>query len=188
MTPLSNKLSNVPLLLTSFSASATTGGAIYAFGIYGDAIKQNLALSQMQLDMISATMFIAGIFSWMPGILVDRYGTRFALLLGGTGGAFFSMLYWGICRRLISIETQHAVWVLSCNGVAIALSCALIVGSMFKITVVCSGPGTRGTAVGIAKGFVGLGSGIYAGLFQALRASQESALDFLPVTAACFLL
>lgn len=183
------KVSNVPLLLTSFSASCTTGGAIYAFGIYGDAMKKNLELRQQDLDTISAMIFVAGLFSWLPGMVVDRYGTRVSLLLGGTSGAAWALLYWALCRQWIFIpQANWVVPILSANGVALCLSCALIVGSMFKITVVCSGPGQRGTAVGVAKGFVGLGAGIYASLFQALRAPNESALDFLPIMATCFII
>ena len=58
--------SNVPGLLVAFSASVTTGGTIYAFGIYGDALKKQLGLTQLQLESISATFFIAGLFTWMP--------------------------------------------------------------------------------------------------------------------------
>lgn len=182
------KLSNVPLLLTAFSASVTTGGFAYAFGVYGDALKKSLALTQTQLDTISATYFCAGLFSWIPGLVVDRYGTRISLILGGTTGAGWSLLYWAICRQWIPLgnSSSHAVPILSAIGVFLSVSCALIVGSMFKIAVVCSGPGTRGTAVGVAKGYVGLGSGIYASLFQAWRAPDESALDFLPLAAVFF--
>lgn len=60
------KRSNVPGLLVAFSASVTTGGTIYAFGIYGDALKKALGLTQLQLNSISATFFIAGLFTWMP--------------------------------------------------------------------------------------------------------------------------
>jgi hypothetical protein len=44
--------SNIPGLLTAFSASVTTGGTIYAFGIYGDALKKSLDLSQLELNAV----------------------------------------------------------------------------------------------------------------------------------------
>jgi len=52
MSDSSKAQSNVPGLLTAFSAAVTTGGTIYAFGIYGDALKKSLGLSQLQLNAI----------------------------------------------------------------------------------------------------------------------------------------
>jgi len=178
--------SNVPSLVCAFLASVTTGGTIYAFGIYGDALKKSLNISQMELDAISATFFIAGLFSWMPGLVVDRKGMRFSMCLGGCTGAISTMIYWIIARKFIVVS--HVVAVLSLLAVCICLSCGLIVGSIFKLTLLNSSPGTKGSAVGVAKGFVGLGAGVYATIFQALRTEDESALDFLPVIAFFFIL
>eukprot|EP00567_Pseudictyota_dubia_P002418 CAMPEP_0197466756 /NCGR_PEP_ID=MMETSP1175-20131217/65217_1 /TAXON_ID=1003142 /ORGANISM="Triceratium dubium, Strain CCMP147" /LENGTH=476 /DNA_ID=CAMNT_0043002809 /DNA_START=153 /DNA_END=1583 /DNA_ORIENTATION=- len=95
------------------------------------------------------------------------------------------MIYWTIARQFVLIT--HIVPVLSALAVWICLSCGLIIGSIFKLTLICGGTGTRGSAVGVAKGFVGLGSGVYACIFQALQTTGESALDFLPVIAFFFI-
>ena len=71
----------------------TIGGTIYAFGIYGDALKKSLSLTQLQLNAISATFFIAGLFTWMPGMVVDKMGMRFSMILGGGSGATSTLLY-----------------------------------------------------------------------------------------------
>jgi hypothetical protein len=63
----------------------------------------------------------------------------------------------------------------------IFLSCALITGSVFKIIVGQTLPHHKGHAVGAAKGYVGLGSGAYAVLFESLK--RQSDLDFLPMAA-----
>jgi MFS family permease len=182
------KRSNVPSLVCAFSASCTTGGTIYAFGIYGDALKKSLNLSQVELASISSTFFIAGLISWIPGMVVDRRGMRFSMCLGGCTGALSTMVYWAVSRQFFVLPHVAVLAVLSLLAMAICLSCGLIVGSIFKLTVVCGGPDTRGSAVGIAKGFVGLGAGVYATIFQALKTEQESALDFLPVIAFFFIL
>lgn len=178
--------SNVPSLVCAFSASVTTGGTIYAFGIYGDALKKSLNISQMELDAISATFFIAGLFSWIPGLVVDRKGMRFSMCLGGLSGAISTMIYWAVSRKFVVLT--HVVAALSVLAVCICLSCGLIVGSIFKLTLQNGGPGAKGSAVGVAKGFVGLGAGVYATIFQAFRTANESALDFLPVIAFFFIL
>jgi hypothetical protein len=180
------KISNVPSLVCAFSASVTTGGSIYAFGIYGDALKKSLNISQMELDTISATFFVAGLFTWIPGIVVDRKGMRFSMCLGGCAGALSTMIYWAVSRQFFPVF--HPVSLLSLLAVAICLSCGLIIGSIFKLTLVFGGAETRGSAVGVAKCFVGLGAGVYATIFQGLRTTSESALDFLPVIAFFFIL
>lgn len=176
--------SNVPSLVCVFSASATTGGALYAFGMYAEAIKQTLLLSQSQLNTISAAMFIAGLFSWIPGLIVDRFGTRFSFSLGGLLGTLSTLAYWVVARQFIVIG--QVVLVLSILGMLICVSCAMIVGSVFKIILVSCGPGSKGVAVGIAKAYVGLGAGVYTCVFQAIRSYNETPLDFLPMSSFFF--
>jgi hypothetical protein len=140
----------------------------------------------LELDTISATFFVAGLFTWIPGLVVDKKGVRFSMCLGGSTGALSTMIYWAVTRQFFPVV--HPVTLLSLLAVAICLSCGLIIGSIFKITLLFGGAETRGSAVGVAKGFVGLGAGVYATIFQALRTTNESALDFLPVLAFFFIL
>jgi hypothetical protein len=119
---------------------------------------------------------------------VDRYGTRFGISAGGLLGALSLMMYWNVSKGFVmEYQSQESiVAVLSALGVTIFLSCALVTGSVFKIIVANCGPGSKGSAVGIAKGYVGLGAGAYACLFEAIRSPQSSDLDFLPMAAFFF--
>lgn len=178
--------SNVPSLVCVFAASATTGGTLYAFGMYGEALKRDLHLTQSELNTISSAMFIAGLFSWIPGMIVDKFGTKFSLCLGGLTGALSTLAYWVFARQFVVI--QAIVPTLSVLGMLTCLSCALIVGSVFKIILLSCGPGTKGAAVGVAKAYVGLGAGSWLCIFQAIRQPDETPLDFLPMSAFFFLL
>jgi hypothetical protein len=180
--------SNIPSLLCAFSAAATTGGTTYAFGLYSAALKHNLHLTEGQLDSISTAFFVAGLFSFLPGLCSDHCGTKFALSLGGCTGAASLLLYWVVARQFVPIERSYLVFVLSGLGVTTFLSCALVTGAVFKIIVSSTGSGTKGSAVGAAKGYVGLGAGLYACLFQAIQSRGESDLDFLPMAALLFIL
>ena len=113
-------------------------------------------------------------------------GMRFSMILGGCSGALSTLVYWAVARQFFHIT--HVVAILSVLAIAICLSCGLIIGSIFKLTLICGGPEFKGSAVGVAKGFVGLGAGVYATIFQALRVSGESALDFIPVLAFFFII
>jgi Nodulin-like len=178
---------NIPQLTCAFLASLTTGGTTYAFGLYGDALKKSLRLTQPQLDTISTANFCAGLFSWVPGLIVDRMGVKTGLVSGGIQGAVSLSLYWGVATEFFPVERWMLVPTLSALGVTIFLSCALITGSVFKIIVSTCGPGSKGTAVGAAKGYVGLGAGVYASLFESLRSPTQSDLDFLPMAGFFFI-
>jgi hypothetical protein len=174
---------NIPLLTSAYLATLTTGGTTYAFGLYGAALKKSLQLSQSQLDTVSSANFCAGLLSWIPGLIVDRCGPRFALSFGGILGASSLISYWLVAREFIQIDRIMIVPTLSLLGVLIFASSALVTGSVFKIIVGTCGPGSKGSAVGAAKGYVGLGAGAYSCLFQSLRVHSTSDLDFLPMSA-----
>jgi hypothetical protein len=151
---------NVPRVCCAILASITTGGTTYAFGLYGDALKKSLNLTQSQLDTISAVFFSAGLLSFIPGGFADRYGTRLGISMGGMSGAFSLLFFWVVSKGWIpflSSDPTVVVMVLSTLSVGIFLSCALITGSVFKIISCQCGAGSKGSAVGVAKGFVGLG-------------------------------
>lgn len=179
--------SNIPSLVAAFAASLTTGGTTYAFGLYGAVLKRDLRLSASQLDTISTAFFFAGLLSWIPGLCADRFGARFSIALGGCTGATSLLSYWVVARQFVVLPRPMLVPTLSILGISIFLSCALVTGSVFKIIVSSCGPGTKGSAVGVAKGYVGLGSGAYAVLFESIRGPTESPLDFLPMAAFFFI-
>mmetsp|Transcript_9157 Transcript_9157/g.19827 ORF Transcript_9157/g.19827 Transcript_9157/m.19827 type:complete len:652 (-) Transcript_9157:123-2078(-) len=185
---------NIPRVACAILASITTGGTTYAFGLYGGALKKKLHLTQSQLDTISAVFFSAGLFSFIPGAMADRFGTRNGICFGGITGAMSLMLFWGVAKGHFpdlvpsneNGDPTFVITVLSILNVGIFLSCALVTGSVFKVISCQCGPGSKGSAVGIAKGFVGLGSGAYACLFQSIRQPAMSDLDFLPLCAFFF--
>jgi MFS family permease len=182
---------NIPIVVCAMLAAVTTGGPTYAFGLYGATLKDTLQLTQSQLDTLSSAYFCAGLLTWIPGLVVDRYGVRRAMTLGGILGAFFMCLYWVVARQwLVLPSIGWTLAALCACGVGSSLANGLVIGSIYKILVCTCTAETKGSAVGAAKGYVGLGSGVYACLFQAIKArlQQASDLDFLPMAAALALL
>lgn len=176
---------NIPSLICAFLASVSTGGTTYAFGLYGAALKDSLDLSQSELDTISSANFCAGLLSWIPGLIVDRFGSRNSMAGGGILGAISLVLYWAVAKSVLPLHRENIVPTLCLVGVIIFLSNSTVIGSIFKILMRRCTPGDRGTAVGIAKGYVGLGAGAYATLFMQIRTMSESDLDFLLMAAVC---
>lgn len=188
--PLPIHETNVPRVACAILASITTGGTTYAFGLYGDALKKSLHLTQSQLDTISAVFFSAGLLSFIPGGFADKFGTRLGISIGGVTGAMSLLSFWVVAKGwipLLSNDPNIVVVVLSALSVGIFLSCALVTGSVFKIISCQCGAGSKGSAVGVAKGFVGLGSGAYACIFESIRQPYMTELDFLPMCAFFFI-
>ena len=181
VTDLTWRQTNIPVLVVAFSAALATGGPTYAFGLYAATLKSTLFLSQSQLNMISSATFLAGVLSWIPGMCVDKWGCKRAMIVGGMIQSIALSGYWVAATKFAIYETSSSITVpaLSLLGVVIFMSNSLVVGSVFKILVASCGKGTRGSAVGVAKGFCGLGSGVYSCLFDAIRTPQTSDLDFL---------
>ena len=183
-----SSISNIPSLVCAFLASLTTGGTTYAFSIYGDDLKHSLGLHQSELDSISTAFFFAGLLSWAPGLISDKCGVRFAMATGGITGATATGTFWLVAKQIVRIPRFAIIPTLATLAVLMFISCALITGSVFRIIVSSCGPGTKGSAVGAAKGYVGLGAGVYSCLFESLRSPQQSTLDFLPMAGFFFLL
>jgi MFS family permease len=201
--------SNIPLITCAILAAVTTGGPAYAFGIYSVELKNSLNLTQTQLDTLSSAYFCAGLFSWIPGLLVDRYGVRRAMSMGGIAGASLMMAYWAVARQFLHLpSTACVIATLFILSAGFCISNGLVIGSIYKILVCSSATTNKGSAVGVAKGYVGLGSGVYACLFHAMKAvlqnynshqgglsssnssinHRPSDLDFLPMAAVISLL
>ena len=143
------KSTNLPLLTTCYMSALTTGATTYAFSFYSVALKASLHLSQNQLDTLSSATFCAGIMSWIPGMIVDYYGAKFAMALGGISNTIMLTLYWIIATEQIKLPNiDLLVLTLSLFGVVIFMGCALVTGSVFKIIVESCGSGTKGKAVG----------------------------------------
>ena len=90
---------NVPRVVCALLASITTGGVSYAFGLYGNALKKNLHLTQAQLETISSATFCAGLLSWAPGMFVDRFGSRAGISVGGITGSASLLMYWAVAKE-----------------------------------------------------------------------------------------
>jgi MFS family permease len=166
---MQDKATNLPLLSACYMSALTTGATTYAFSFYSNALKSSLHLTQNQLDTLSSAIFCAGILSWIPGMIVDAFGARSAMILGGTGNTIHLFCYWMIVTERWNISNINTlIGVLSVLGVLIFVGCALVTGSVFKVIVESCGKGTKGKAVGCAKGYVGVGSGVYVCLFGAL--------------------
>jgi MFS family permease len=142
---------NLPLLTACYISALTTGATAYSFSFYSSDLKSIVQLSQNQIDTLSSATFVAGLVSWIPGIIVDRYGPRYAMIVGSVCNAILLTYYWLLVTQRIKLLFHYhndnddnnnsssnndlLIFVLSCISVLIFMGNALITGSVFKIIV-----------------------------------------------------
>ena len=96
------------LVACMFVVSLTSGN--YAFSVYSGALKHTLKLTQSDLDTLGTYPYIAGLFTWIPGIINDRYGARVATVLGCLGMAASLAIYWAVAiglGRIVALYNAH---------------------------------------------------------------------------------
>ena len=54
-------------LVACMFVASLTQGQLYAFAVYGGALKDSLELTQDDLDTIATFPYISGFFVWLPG-------------------------------------------------------------------------------------------------------------------------
>ena len=115
--------------------------------------------------------------------MIDRLGIKLSLIMGGIFGSTLLTLYWAIAKQIIHVPTNFILPLLCGVGILIFMSNSLVTGGVFKLIVSTSAPNTKGSIVGAAKGYVGLGSGLYACLFRSIKTPNIQDLDFLLMAA-----
>lgn len=96
--------------------------------------------------------------------------------------------YWAVARMLVIVDAKTLLFLLCFLGVLVFMTNSLVTGSVFKLLVVTCAPSTKGSIVGAAKGYVGLGGGLYACLFQAVKTPKSHHVDFMLMSAVLVLL
>ncbi len=147
-------------LVACFFVVALTSGN-YAFSVYSGALKHSLKLTQDQTDSIATYPYIAGLFTWLPGMLNDRVGSRATTMLGAGSMGVMLALYWAVATRQVSWDPVISLVAI---GFGSTLANGAITGAVF-CSIVKNFPMERGAVVGIAKAWVGLCGGILTQLY-----------------------
>jgi hypothetical protein len=167
-----------PAFIACLFTAAITGCG-YVFSVYSGALKKQFSLQQSQLDTISTAYFLSGLFSSIPGLIVDRKGPKFTLILGGCAMATSLTCYWAICRKIIPVgSTDNVVVSLSLLGMVTFFGTACLTGASFA-TLSRNHPSSSGVAVGVAKGWVGLCGGMYTQLYTGFVKKPDDSPDTL---------
>lgn len=172
-------------LVACFFVVALTSGN-YAFSVYSGALKHSLKLTQDDTDSIATYPYVAGLFTWLPGILNDRVGPRATTMLGAGSMGLMLALYWAVATRHVSWDPVPSLVAI---GFGSTLANGAITGAVF-CSIVKNFPMERGAVVGIAKAWVGLCGGILTQLYVGFIGKpddSEATLNFVLMMAGAAL-
>jgi hypothetical protein len=136
----------------------SVAGTTYAFGILGSLLKNNLAYSQSQLDLIASIGNTGLYLSLLSGFAFERYGFMTVIIFGSCC-IFVGFFYlWLAIRGYIpsDVLSMSAFYFVSQIGTCCFVSTAV------TISVKLFPPQARGTAIGLCKGYFGLSSAVLA--------------------------
>lgn len=144
-------------------------------------------MTQGELDAINTLPYLLGFISWLPGLLVKRWGFRSILLVGGCVETAAAVLQWAVARQVIQMPEDIV------PRVMLGLAFMTYAGVQCVTAVVFPLPAQHfphhsGSIVSITKAFVGLAGGMVLQTFIAVtgRLPDDSAqtIDFVLFYAA----
>ncbi|CAH9106973.1 unnamed protein product [Cuscuta epithymum] len=166
-------------------------GNNYTFSNYSDALKNLMALTQLQLNNLSVAKDVGKAFGLLAGIASDRLSTPAILLIGSVEGFIGYGVQWLVVSRRIQPLPYWAMCIFLCMGG----NSTTWMNTAILVTCIRNFRKNRGPVAGILKGYVGLSTAIFTDICSALFADDPAKFLFMLATipfvvciAAIFLL
>lgn len=166
-------------------------GNNYTFSNYSDALKNLMALTQLQLNNLSVAKDVGKAFGLLAGIASDRLPTPAILLIGSVEGFIGYGVQWLVVSRRIQPLPYWVMCIFLCMGG----NSTTWMNTAVLVTCIRNFRKNRGPVSGILKGYVGLSTAIFTDLCSALFADDPAkfllmlaTVPFLICTAAIFFL
>eukprot|EP00929_Paragymnodinium_shiwhaense_P071007 TRINITY_DN36076_c0_g1_i1.p1 TRINITY_DN36076_c0_g1~~TRINITY_DN36076_c0_g1_i1.p1 ORF type:complete len:546 (-),score=85.81 TRINITY_DN36076_c0_g1_i1:492-2129(-) len=147
-------------------------GFAYTFGTFSLALQEVYHLQQGDLDTIGIATLVVGFGTWTAGLLTDCWGPTASIVLGGSVNVLGWFLYGAIAVWKLPIPSPTLVF--TTLGVLFTYGAACVTSAVFPIIVRNFAPQEgRGTAIGIAKSWVGVASGFATMVYIGFLPSAE---------------